>query len=244
MPERTHSVSVYVDERFRAIPGGRAERWALLAKFFEGWFSRLGPNDGCAPEPIGLAEDRLGLALPAALREWYALAGRSAVWSVQDHFLGPEGLRVEDDKLIVCVENQNAVRWGIPLYRLPEEDPPVFVSDPTDFEDWIEETPSMSVFALSQAMLNAKFSAATALCANGHATDRAVSVIERHYARLDFPDLHWPPYPTRVYGGADLIVETEADTWIWVSGRSPATFRNAVELLAEAGVEWEQVVGL
>jgi hypothetical protein len=242
MPDESDRAPVPVDQLFRAIPSGRAERWSLLRRFFEGWFGGLGPTDGCSAESMGLAEERLGVALPAALREWYALAGQSAIWSMQDHFLGPEGLRVEGDKLILSIENQNAVRWGIPLSELGEEDPPVFVSEPTDSVLWIEETPSVSLFALSQAVLNATFSGATAYCANGQATDDAVAAIEQSYARLGFPDLHWPPHPTRMYGGVDLIVEVEAETWIWVSGRSPATFRGAVDLIAGAGVEWEQVI--
>jgi hypothetical protein len=152
-------------------------------------------------------------------------------------------LRVKDDKLVVLVENQGVVRWGIELHRLADEDPPVLVTDPTDSDLWVEETPSVSVFALSQALLNAKFSGATVFCANGQATDEAVALIERSYARLDFPDLHWPPHPTRVYGGSDVIIETEAGTWIWVSGRSASTFGAAIDLIAGAGVQWEQVTG-
>lgn len=61
------------------------------------------------------------------------------------------------------------------------------------------------------------------------------------YARLGFPDLNWPPGPTRIYGDRDLVIETNGETWIWVSGRSPATFRYAVDLIANSGVTWEQI---
>jgi hypothetical protein len=77
--------------------------------------------------------------------------------------------------------------------------------------------------------------------ANGQATDEALVAITWNYTRLDFPDLHWPPYPTRLYGGRDSVIETDADTWIWISGRGEDSFRSAAELMVSNGVELEQI---
>jgi len=57
---------------FRAIPSGRAERWSLLRRFFEGWFGGLGPTDGCSAESMGLAEERLGVGDLPTVPEQYA----------------------------------------------------------------------------------------------------------------------------------------------------------------------------
>lgn len=240
-----NTVSVHIDGLFGALPEQRGQHWDLLARFFTAWLGELGPSDGYAPESIRATEERLQLRLPSALREWYALAGRrKAVWCCQDHFLAPEELRIEDDNLILCVEAQAVVKWGIPLSSLRQDDPPVFVSDQCDRRQWIEETPTVSVFALAQMLLDTKFCEATRYTANGQANDEALAAVVRRYQRLDFPDLHWPPHPTRLYGGCDLIIETDAETWFWVSARSPATFRSAIELIESQGAVWEQVLGL
>jgi hypothetical protein len=237
--------SLHVDSLFRLLPANREARWDLLRQFFTGWYGQLGSTDSCTPQSIHAAEQRLQLALPTSLCEWYALAGRrKSVWSCQDHFLEPEALRIEDDKLIICVENQSVVKWAVPLNTFHHEDPPVIVSDQREPKHWIEETPSVSVFALSQMLLDVKFSDSTTYSANGEATDESIAAITRTYQKLDIPDLNWPPYPTRFYGGPDLLIETDSETWIWVSSRSLKPFHSTIELIAGSGVIWNQVMGI
>ena len=179
------------------------------------------------------------------LREWYELAGRrKAVWSCQDHFLEPEELRIEGNKLIIRIENQAVVQWAIPLDALLDDDPPVLVSNSSDAKDWFEETSRFSTFVLSQMLVDVKFSDSVAFSANGRATDEPLAAIAGTYQKLDFPDLSWPAHPTRIYGGSDLVVETNGETWIWVSARANASFRPAIELIAGTGVTWEHVAGL
>jgi len=237
--------TMQIDALFGTLPVQREQRWDLLKHFFAGWFGELGPPDSCTPQSICAAEKRLQLALPVALREWYALAGRrKSVWSCQDHFLEPEELRIEGDKLVICIEAQAVVKWAIPLLSLSDNDPAVLISDQGQSKGWIEETPSVSVFALSKMLLDVKFSDGAAFSANGQATDESLAAIARTYTKLDFPDLSCPAQPTRVFGNADLIIETDGETWVWVSGRSRVTFCPAIDLIAGAGVRWEQVTGL
>ncbi|HWE97228.1 MAG TPA: hypothetical protein VG269_24930 [Tepidisphaeraceae bacterium] len=226
----------------RELPCDREGRWNALKVFFKGWYGEIGPADGYTEQSICAAEERLKLTLPTALREWYALAGkRTNVWSCQDRFLPPDKLRAEDNRLVIYVENQGVVKWAIQLQDLADDDPPVFVTDPQDSADWIEESPAVSAFALSQMLLGAKFSESTTYSANGQATNASLAAVARSYVRLGFPDLKWPLGPTRIYGGRDLVIETEGENWIWVSGKSSATFRDAVDLIGRTGVLWEQV---
>ncbi len=75
---------------FAVLPEQRADRWRLVDEFVEVWHRPLAPGDGYAEAELQAAEHRLGFGLPAAVREWYALAGRRAdVWSVQDHLRPP-----------------------------------------------------------------------------------------------------------------------------------------------------------
>ena len=138
--------AVDVGRLLETLPRSREERWELLKQFFSGWLGALRAADGCRPDSIVAAEQRLGMALPVSLKEWYELAGlRESVWSCQDHFLIPEKLRVEGDRLIICVENQSVVKWGIRVDEMHEDDPPVYVSDQEDEENWIRETPSVNM---------------------------------------------------------------------------------------------------
>jgi hypothetical protein len=237
-------VSLHVNALFRELPARREERWDLIKQFFNGWYGPISPTDGYTEQSIRAAEQHLQLSLPAALSEWYALSGkRSEVWSCPDRFLAPEELRIENEKLVIYIEAQAVVKWAIPLDVLARDDPPVFVSDQCDSKKWIEDTPAISVFALSQMLLSVKFSAFTHYSANGQATDESLAAITQQYQKLDFPGLNWPPYPTRFYGDSDLVIETDGDTWMWVSGRSALTFRPATELISRSGVRWEKTHG-
>src|SRR5579871_6848106 len=154
--------SLAVNDLLRKLPDSREERWNVLKTFFSGWYAQIGPADGFADQEIHAAEVLLNIRFPKALREWYMLAGRrSEVWSRQDHFILPERLAIKNEKLVIYRENQSVVRWAIPVDRLVDDDPPVLVSDPRNPENWMEECPDISTFALSQMLRNTKFSEAT-----------------------------------------------------------------------------------
>jgi hypothetical protein len=211
-----------------------------MKAFFKGWFGEVGPADGCSEQAIRDVEVGLELKLPAALREWYALASmRADVWSRQDWFLTPEKLRIMDEELVIYIENQAVVRWGVRLDDLTHDDPPVYVTDRHDTET-VEECPAISIFALAQMLLISKFSGSR-FSANGQATKSSLTAIARKYERLEIPDLNWPKRPTRFYGGRDLVIETNGEDWIWVSGRQSATFREALDLIASTGVTWNHI---
>ena len=111
------ATALQVDALFRTLPTTREARWDLLKRFFAGWYGQLTPSDSCTQQSIRAAEERLKLALPSALCEWYALAGRrKSVWSCQDHFLEPEKLRIENDKLYLTrpalIRVQTFEIWG------------------------------------------------------------------------------------------------------------------------------------
>lgn len=178
----------------------------------------------------------MGRALPAALREWYlGFGARGDVWALQDELVGPDRLDVDDDVLVFAVENQGVVQWGL---RVDEgDDPPVMVSEE---EGWVVESPTTSAFALHFALLNVKWSKAVAYRANGQAPDEALAAIAERLPRLPFQELHWPAWPTRFFGTDDVLVETNGDSWIWVSARTAEALREVDRIVRDAGMaEWE-----
>src|SRR5687767_13749169 len=77
---------------------------------------RLERTDGCTVEEVSAAERRLGLRTPAAIRDYFLLAGREArINQAHNHLLGPSEWFVDSGHLVFLAENQNVVLWGLPV---------------------------------------------------------------------------------------------------------------------------------
>lgn len=86
------------------------------------------PEDGYPEEVLATAEARLGLRLPAALREWLALLGRWPGISRLDRLVvRPWSLSLESGLLVVL--SDGASRASIREADLAREDPPLFVEE-------------------------------------------------------------------------------------------------------------------
>jgi hypothetical protein len=59
-----------------AIPDIRSDRWRLLCDILAAWYRTITKLDGISEAELNAAEQRLGIKIPSALREWYMLAGR------------------------------------------------------------------------------------------------------------------------------------------------------------------------
>jgi hypothetical protein len=226
----------------RALPENRDERWRTLDAILRKWFPPPPAVTGVAASECDDAERRLRLSLPKALREWYEGYGvRAEVWSPVDRLLPPDEFRIVDNVLIFYRECQAVVSWGIRLQDLVLEDPPVVVQDVADNRCWLIESDTTSQFALQSALLNAKWSGLVAHRANGQLTDEAIRAITSTYRRLPFPDIHWPPFATRLFGGDEVLLETEADTWLWVTALNREAFEAVDHLARRCGMAWEQM---
>jgi hypothetical protein len=99
----------------------RTARFGLVARAVLG--RDLLPSDGTPEQRIRAAEERLRIALPAAIREYFLAAGEAdrlnRAYSI---LFRPEELRIEQNYLIFMEENQGVVHWGIALSALPHPD--------------------------------------------------------------------------------------------------------------------------
>ncbi|MEV7025632.1 SMI1/KNR4 family protein [Kitasatospora sp. NPDC093558] len=135
---------------------GREGAWAFVRGFAAYWGGPLGPGDGFADAELDAAERRLGLRLPAALREAYRLFGRRAdLTSSHNTLLTPDELYVLDGALVYQAENQGCAHWGIPLAELAEDDPATVarpdLADKSQ-ERWEPSESRFSVAAVAMAM--------------------------------------------------------------------------------------------
>lgn len=216
---------------FQEMPATLVERWRLIDEFIDLWSPIIpGPN-GYSEDQIVNAETHIGRPLPNALRNWYARYGnRRDIWSIQDSMVDPNYLELDaiNKCLVIRVENQNCERWGILESDLALDDPPIY-----EFEQPGQASTTTSAFLLQvllyESMFGAKFSA-------GGETPNAVieESIERKYSKCDLPDRYWVATPIHFYEGCDIVLQTHAESWVYVAARTEA----ALTQLDAALLKW------
>jgi hypothetical protein len=119
----------------------------LLSDFY----SPLEPTDGITEAILARSELRLGIELPAVLKDCYALTGGiRAVHHAYNHLLPPDALWTDDDVLVFYRENQNVVFWGLELASRERTDPPVLQAMNDVKLEWSREFGLLSDFLINQ----------------------------------------------------------------------------------------------
>jgi hypothetical protein len=104
-------------------------------------------QDGYSEEEIDSAQSRAGYALPEALQDFYAVAGRfDPVLHSHNRFYSPSTFSRMDDKRVFCEENQVVVYWGYDQDQGWRTDPPVYQGPNNDEIDWHVEADRCSDF--------------------------------------------------------------------------------------------------
>lgn len=219
----------------------REAKWCRVAGLLSDWY-----GDGAAPTTkpgeLDRAEAQLGFALPAALRELHERFGqRTDAWNVQDVLYAPHELCVDQGHLVIACENQGVHRWAIPLAAVHDPDPAVvLLAD--DERNLRQAAPSIGNLAIWWLLLGVKNSPRTLFRAYGVAAQESVcSAIVEHLPRLPVPDISWYSEPVRLYGDADLVVETQEGLCLWATALDVRPFERVLELAKAAGLEWELV---
>lgn len=100
-----------------------------------------------AERAIAAAEKRLGVAVPAALRGYYLVAGREQRFNTSfQRMLPVSEWSVDDGRLIFMEENQAVVFWGVDVRSRRSADPPVFQGVNDEPIAWYPESPRCSEF--------------------------------------------------------------------------------------------------
>lgn len=88
-------------------------------------FGPLSPAHRVSDKIIAAAEKRLGVTLPAALGDYYRLAGKHKLVSDgMNHLRKPSELELSDGALVFQDDNQGVFSSGVLVPDLGEEDPP------------------------------------------------------------------------------------------------------------------------
>ncbi|HEY8482244.1 MAG TPA: hypothetical protein VIL71_20660 [Spirillospora sp.] len=203
----------------------RAAAWTYIRGFAATWCTPLSPGDGTSEAELTAAETRLGLRLPAALREAYALFGRRTDLHGNLHeLLSPDALHVDDGKetLVFRKENQGAASWGVLLADLDAEDPPVRVrfdladKEAERWEPWLDAFSAACV----EIVLSEALQADEPVCDHGDFED--FEELERRFTRLPFPARPEGEEGETFYTGQGLLL-CDAGGWLSVRARDEET---------------------
>lgn len=107
-----------------------------------------GPDDGLGDEAVREALERTGLVIPAALFDYYSLAGCHWINSNHNRLYPIEKLEWMEDKLVFMEENQCVGFWGIPKANLGETDPVVWQGVNGKPVEWYPEGYRLSRFLM------------------------------------------------------------------------------------------------
>jgi|GEM_PF-1923772 len=222
---------------FLTIPTGREARWRLIEQVLAQWY----PPDAGRDVPLGNSTPVSPSTSTRALQEWFAFVRRQpGIWGRQDVLFSAHSYKLATDFLIIGSENQSNAYWGVRRTDLSLDDPPVYVNLHADGQ-WISENSSVSEFAVAWLAASIKWSGHNRCWANGAATTSALRIATGRYPHLGLRDWHWPEFPTRFYGTADLLLEVNGDDdniWFWLSTRTKEAYREFLSLVGDEA-QWE-----
>ncbi|PYC70166.1 hypothetical protein C7C46_27545 [Streptomyces tateyamensis] len=215
-----------------ALRGGvpaRRRAWELVRWFAAEWVGRpLQVGDGYGEAELAAEEVRLGFALPAALREGYALFGRRDDLVRRNDPLRPlPGLwydAVYGGLLGFRDENQGCTGWAVALGHGEADDPPVWVDSD---QGWVQFLPRLSQAWVELVLSETLFAERGAYNACELPAAKAAGLAG--YSRVELPDhpmwtgaeespVRWYAAPGRLLrrdGVADLC-------WMHARGRTDA----------------------
>lgn len=153
----------------------------LYQKLFADAGLTLHSEDACSAEALEAAEDRLGVRLPEALRDYYRVAGNHTLGRAHNRLLSLSELAFEGDYLVFMEENQSVIFWAIPRSQLGAKSPEVWRGENALQVTWesdrIEVVDFLSVMFYWQAVCGgAEYSGIAS-----HVPLAKRAVIEQHY---------------------------------------------------------------
>jgi hypothetical protein len=144
------------------------------------------------------------LGVPRALRRIYQVDAAAPRFFAVNHLRPPRELLPDGDIELFYIEEQGVVVWGVDRARLDAADPPVWCRVDEPGAPWEQDAPSVSVFLLQLAVMNAVFDpphGAGAAWLSPEDTNRVLAPLQE----LALPAWHWPAYPSRFYAGDDAV---------------------------------------
>jgi hypothetical protein len=142
----------------------------------------LGKSHGMAASVLNTAASRLGVAIPIALRDYYAVAGNERRFNrSQQTFLHPSKWFADQRHIVFIEENQTASWWGVSVKSRGARDP--MMSQGVDHDDsieWHKEHDKCSAF-ISVLLHYQAVSGGFRFCGSGAAPDDVHEKLRRDW---------------------------------------------------------------
>jgi hypothetical protein len=170
------------------LPPTRQERWELIKQIAT--FYREPKKDSLFK--FASAEEcqtRLGIQLPVALLEWYAIANEiSDLWTGQDTLVEPQALRLQKEGLVIVVENQACWECFITIDNMMESDPPVMGYSIDSSPQPV--SPAVSIFALQFLLYETFLNGPHSYFGGPYGVEgQQLCYLQEQFKKCDLPDL-------------------------------------------------------
>ncbi|MGL6074552.1 MAG: hypothetical protein ACRC8S_10370 [Fimbriiglobus sp.] len=116
---------------------------------FEEWGQALRKDDGLGRQAVKALLSERHLVIPAALFEYYVIAGHHPINSKHNQLYSIDQLREEAGHLIFMEENQGVAFWGIASADLQHPDPIVWQAEKAESLAWFVEPYTVSQFLMA-----------------------------------------------------------------------------------------------
>lgn len=207
-------------------------------EFYRSTFAILGhpltPKDAIPDAEIAAAEEKSGVRLPTALREYYLVCGKEQrLNEAFNRLLNPQDWALDGSNLIFMEENQAVVLWAVSVNDPATEDPPVFQASNNDPLEWTAEQEHCSVFLVSMLHLQVTWGAGMRWYAEAIASASLVDSLDRAFRFVGEIN------QMRAYNRQNLAVcfLPQDDAWrVFAGAKRKADLTRAAK---ELGLKWE-----
>jgi hypothetical protein len=202
----------------------RTDAWRFIGEFAASWVTPIGDADGVAEAELDAAEERLGIRLPAAVREGYRLFGRRTdLTSGNGTLWPPDEFEYDADNAVVVFRaaHQNVAYFGVSVADLGQADPPTLMYQTLADKAAESWTPFLDRFSLCcvDMVLWESVEAGERSDGRDQTAGEPASLVEG-LVELPFPRYPGDVAASRWYAGGDIILREDAGLWVAVSART------------------------
>jgi hypothetical protein len=120
---------------------------SYYGEIYESFGYPLTERTSLSAKLLAAAEKRLGMQIPAALRDYYLVAGGERRFNLcHNHLIPPQKWDIDKQRLIFMEENQCVVWWGFSTRTPGSDDPSVWQGVNDEPIKWFLEHRKCSVF--------------------------------------------------------------------------------------------------
>lgn len=233
----------------------RADRWSLLFDFLQAWDLPRSNAPSIASHDILAAEQRLGQALPRALKEWYQLPHNlfflkpRLFWT---HLIEPDELALwptdapaNEQYLVFLAEYQYCGEWALRATELHLPDPPVSIGTTQEEPGtvpWQIQNSTFSEFVLHLTLVRAVHFAFRSYGQKAILEPHTKATLHHHARDCGFPVWHEYGSQCTLMGISNgLCLLNNAPPWgeeheLAVSTRDEASLDELAQML---DIEWD-----